>query len=338
MHVLGMLSSILTMSGIYHSGPPHIGLYNSLSTNYPMIEFLLANWRGIHEALGDGFWASISDFNRDRVSVWGTLCLLADNYPEPRAEALDFIRGAREVAIRPQMLDFVARVQPRSTLLRDLCLNSLFPTSNISENDPEKAIELLARDFSDDVRVREALEAKLRREFAMHGHRAMWALCEIAPDDPILAEEMERLRPHLSKDGNWLIQSSFDMALVCAVGTTEEVLSIIQFVLRGCRPNFRYFAKGFQRPIARRVASDSRLQAVLWEELQKTQNPSERGSFLSLLVSVSGLPPHLREWCRQTCEPELDRITASIGMDISTGLLHPVREFSVASLLQDASN
>lgn len=338
LHVLGTLSSILAMSGIYHSGPPHIGLYNGLSTNYPMIEFLLANWAEIHEALGDGFWASISDFNRDRVSVWGTLCLLADNYPEPRAQALEFIRGARELAVRPQILDFVARVQPRSTLLRDLCLNSLFPTSNISENDPEKAIELLARDFSDDVLVRKALEAKLRREFAMHGHRAMWALCEIAPDDPILGEEMERLRPHLSKDGNWLIQSSFDMALVCAVGTTEEVLSIIQFVLRGCRPNFRYFAKGFQRPIARRVASDSRLQAVLWEELQKTQNPSERGSFLSLLVSVSGLPPYLREWCRQTCEPELDRVTASIGMDISTGLLHPVREFSVASLLQDASN
>jgi hypothetical protein len=334
LHVLGALGRILTASGIYHPGPPHIGLYNGLTTNYPLIEFLLANWVDIREILGDGFWASISDLNRDRLSVWGTLCLLADNYPVPRAEALEFIRGARETAIQPQILDFVARVQPRSSLLRDLCLNSLFSASNDSQNDPEKAIEILAKDFPGDSIVRNALEARLRRDFHMHGHRAMWALCELAPDDPILAEEMERLRPHLFNDGEWFIQSSFDMALVCAKGTSREVLSIIQFVLRGCRPNYRYFAKGFQRPIVRRVAADYGLQAILWDELQRTQNSSERGSFLSLLESASGITPELRELCRTTCEPELDRVVAPVGMDLVTGLLQPVRGFAANCLLE----
>jgi hypothetical protein len=309
-------------------------LYNGLTTNYPLIEFLLANWVDIRESLGDGFWASISDVNRDRLSIWGTLCLLADNYPVPRAEALEFIRGVRETAIGPQILDFVARVQPRSTLLRDLCLNSLFSASNDSQNDPEKAIELLARDFPGDSIVRDALEARLRRDFHMQGHRAMWALCELAPTDPILTEEMERIRPHLFKDGEWLIQSSFDMAIVCAKGTSREVLSIIQFVLRGCRPNYRYFAKGFQRPIVRRVATDSDLQAMLWDELQRTQNPSERGSFLSLLASVSGITPGLRELCRTTCEPEPNKLVASAGMDLVTGLIQPVREFAATCLLE----
>lgn len=334
LHVLGALSRILTTSGIYHPGPPHIGLYNALTTNYPLIQHLLANWGEIRGALGDGFWASISDFNRDRLSVWGTLCLLADNYPAPRAEALEFIRGAREVAIRPQILDFVARVQPRSTLLRDLCLNSLFSGSNASENDPEKAIELLARDFPGDSVVRDALEARLRRDFHMHGHRAMWALCELGPDDSILAEEMERLRPHLFKGGEWFIQTSFDMAIVCAKGTSREVLSIIQFVLRGCRPNYRYFAKGFQRPIVRRVTTDPDLQAMLMDELQRTQNPSERGSFLSLLATVSGITPELRDLCRTTCEPEADKLVASAGMDLITGLVQPVREFAATCLLE----
>jgi len=334
LHVLGALSRILTASGIYHPGPPHIGLYNALTTNYPLIEFLLANWVDIRRALGDGFWASISDFNRGRLSVWGTLCLLADNYPVPRAEALEFIRGARETAIRPQILDFVARVQPRSTLLRDLCLNSLFSASNDSENDPEKAIELLARDFPGDLAVRDALEARLQRDFHMHGHRAMWALCELAPDDPILAEEMERLRPHLFNNGEWFMQSSFDMAIVCLKGTSREVLSIIQFMLRGCRPNYRYFAKGFQRPIVRRVAADTELQAMLWDELQGTQNPNERGSFLSLLTSVSGITPELREMCRSMCEPEPGKLVACAGMDLVTGLLQPVREFAATCLLE----
>lgn len=334
MQVLGMLHELPTMSGIYHQGPPNIDLYNGLKTNYPMIDFLLLNWSKIRAALGDYFWASLSGSHRDQLSLWGTLCLLADNYAEPRAEALEFIRSERERATRPQLLDFVARVQPRSTLLRDLCLNSLFPSSNDSENDPEKAIELLTRDFSGDPLVRDAFEAKLRREFHMHGHRAMWALCEFAPDDPILVEEMDRLRPELVRNQDWLIQSSFDMALVCTVGTSREVFSIIRFILRGCRPNYRYFAAGFQRPIVRRMRIDSELQAMLLAELKNTQNASERGSFLSLLVVAIGMSPELRQWCRVSCEPETGRLVTPFGMDLITGLLRPVREVAATSLLE----
>jgi hypothetical protein len=260
--------------------------------------------------------------------------LLADNYAEPRAEALDFIRSERDRATRPPILDFVARVQPRSTLLRDLCLKSLFSTSNHSENDPEKAIEFLTRDFSGDPAVRDALGAKLRREFHMHGHRAMWAFCEFAPDDPILVEEMERLRPELLRNGDWLIQSSFDMALVCAVGTSQEVLSIIRFILRGCRPNYRYFAGGFQRPMVRRIRIDAELQAMLLAELKNTHNPSERGSFVAVLFSATGMSPELREWCRKSIEPVPDRLVAPFGMDLITGLLRPLSEFAATVLLE----
>jgi hypothetical protein len=261
--------------------------------------------------------------------------LLADNYPVPRTEALEFIRGAREVAIRPQILDFVARVQPRSALLRDLCLNSLFPTSNHLENDPEKAVELLGREFLEDTVIRDAIDAKLNGQFYMHGHRAMRALCELAPSSPVLLEEMERFRLHLSANGEWLICSSFDMALVCTAGTSQEVFFVIRFLLRGCRPNLRYFAKGFYRPILRRVLKDSDLQNMLWTEMPDTSNPSERGSFLSLLVSVRGLTPDLREWCRAECDRHNDVIVAPLGMDIATGFIRPVREFAATALLEN---
>jgi hypothetical protein len=241
------------------------------------------------------------------------------------------------VAIRPQFLEFVAKVQPRSALLRDLCLNSLFPTSNDHENDPEKAIELLARDFSDDAVVRESLEAKLQGEFHMHGHRAMWALCQLSPDNPILEQEMDQLRPHFTVNGDWVIQTSFDMALVCTAGTSQEVFSVIRFILRGCRPNYRYFAKGFYRPIVRRVALDVDLQDMLRSELSNTPNPSERGSFLSLLLAARGLTVDLRDWCRAECDRELEGIVAPLGMDIITGLLRPVRDFAMEALLERLS-
>jgi hypothetical protein len=119
---------------------------------------------------------------------------------------------------------------------------------------------------------------------------------------------MGQLRSNCYVNGEWRIYYSVDMALICAGGTSEEVLSVIRFLLRGCRPNLRYFAAGFYRPILRRVGRDRDLQDLIWKALQDTDNPSEseRGSFLSLLVSVQGLTPSLREWCRNECDQPPD--------------------------------
>jgi hypothetical protein len=168
----------------------------------------------------------------------------------------------------------------------------------------------------------------------MHGHRAMWALCKLSPDNPILQQEMDQLRPSFTVNGDWVIQTSFDMALVCAAGTSQEVFSVIRFILRGCRPNYRYFAKGFYLPIVRRVALDVDLQDMLRSELSNTPNPSERGSFLSLLLAARGLTVDLRDWCRAECDRKLDGIIDPLGMDIVTGLIRPVREFATTALLE----
>jgi hypothetical protein len=334
LHIVGALDAMLTIPEVYQSGRhAHIKLSEGLKTNYPLIEFILENWTELHGVLRERFWECISD--RDRMSDWATLCALADNYPAPRAEALDFIREARAVAVHPQFLEFVARVQPRSALLRELCLHSLFPITNQHENDPAKAVELLGRDFSEDSLTRDAIDSKMRAQFYMHGGRAIWALCEIDPGDELLAEEMKQFRSNCYVDGEWLIHGSVDMALVCARGTSEEVLSVIRFLLRGCRPNLRYFAPGFYRPILRRVGRDRDLQDLLWKALPDTRNPSERGSFLSLLVSVQGLTPSLREWCRNQCDQPPDSIAASMGTDIATGLARPVRDFSATALLEN---
>jgi hypothetical protein len=82
---------------------------------------------------------------------------------------------------------------------------------------------------------------------------------------------------------------------------------------------------------------DAELQAMLLAELKNTQNPSERGSFLYLLVFATGMTPELREWCRISCEPETDRLVTPLGMDLVTGLLRPVPEVAATSLLEAIS-
>jgi hypothetical protein len=79
------------------------------------------------------------------------------------------------------------------------------------------------------------------------------------------------------------------------------------------------------------------LQDMLRSELPDTPNPSERGSFLSLLLSVRGLTPDLRGWCRAECDRELEGILAPLGMDIVTGLILPLRGFATTPLLEGLS-
>jgi hypothetical protein len=176
-HFVACISLALSMRCLrflrfYESGHHvHIKLSEGFKTNYPLIEFILENWTELHGVLCEQFWECISD--RDRMSAWATLCMLADNYTAPRAEALDFIREMRAVAVRPQFLEFVARVQLRSALLRELCLHSLFAIGHQTDNDPAKAIELLARDFSDDSLMRDEIDSKMHQQFSMHGDRAI---------------------------------------------------------------------------------------------------------------------------------------------------------------------
>ena len=73
---------------------------------------------------------------------------------------------------------------------------------------------------------------------------------------------------------------------------------------------------------------------MLLAELKNTHNPSERGSFLALLVLATGMSQELHEWCRRSCEPELDRLVTPFGMDLITGLLRPVPEFAATVLLE----
>jgi len=43
----------------------------------------------------------------------------------------------------------------------------------------------------------------------------------------------------------------------------------------------------------------------------------------------------LREWCRNQFDQPPDSIVASMGTDIATGLVRPVRDFSATALLKN---
>jgi hypothetical protein len=128
----------------------------------------------------------LSYSTEDRVSLWAKLALLADEYSAPRAEALRFAREEARSAVPGTFLDFLGRVQPRTLRLRDHCMRSLLLNAPYWWKDPDKAAELLGRDFQDDSETRETIRAELARHYPTLGLRAVWALCEIWPKSPDL--------------------------------------------------------------------------------------------------------------------------------------------------------
>jgi hypothetical protein len=210
--------------------------------------------------------------------------------------------------------------------MRSLLLNGPYWSS-----DPEKAAELLGRDFRDDERI----QAELAREYPSLGLRAVWALCEIWPESPDLAREYEAVRhEHLTMD-NWLVRDLTEMNLICTLATPEEVLFAFLDFLRDPRPRWQYFAEKVRGPILRRVGSDQQLQELLWNRLKSSSIPSEQVSFALLLGEAAKFAQELRDWCRDKCDEAHTEAVAPVGTDVLSGAVLPVREVAAELLFRD---
>jgi hypothetical protein len=187
LQLLGRLDLMLGAKETIGEGRlPHISLSARVTPNVTLVRHILSHWEAIKAALGERFWDSICGIGEDRVSLWAKLALLADEYSAPRAEALRFAREEARSAVPGTFLDFLGRVQPRTLLLRDHCMRSLLLNAPYWWKDPDKAAELLGRDFQDDSETRETIRAELARHYPTLGLRAVWALCEIWPKSPDL--------------------------------------------------------------------------------------------------------------------------------------------------------
>ncbi len=257
------------------------------------------------------------------------MALLSDSRSQPH-----YLREQSNSAVGPELLEFLGRVQPKSQLLREYCMRSLLLTHGHWPNDPAMASELLGRDFSTDLEVRQAIRSELLGHLPAIGLRAILALCDIWPDSPELNLEYDCLRDDLASR-DWLIGDPMDMPLVCAKAPPREVLFVLAALLRQPRPTLRYFAEQLRKPVLRRLSRDPNLQQLVWERLLATTNPSEQATFASMLGAIQGLRPELREWCQQQLEASVARSVSPVGTDLLTGVTRPVWEFAANLLLQE---
>jgi hypothetical protein len=133
----------------------------------PLVRGVLENWETLHELYGDQFVQRLTDGLGGMADLWEDLVTLADEYPAPREAAMSFLIESGPTLSpyhqSPEVLAFLARVDPRGAVLRRFCVDVV--TQNGidlgSWQGEQFAAELLAGHFDGRPDVLEELRARL---------------------------------------------------------------------------------------------------------------------------------------------------------------------------------
>jgi hypothetical protein len=258
----------------------------------------------------------LSAFHPNDDPPWEALCILADEYPGLREEAIRYFEARPDARPKVNELRFLARVRPGSGLLLGKCMKALEigeERRNMSGGESIAAAAILGLQFSQDEEVYERIVADFTGPW--FPYRAVMALCEGWPDSP----ELDRIyNPRIMEAGYDLVTLASVVRLYCLKATSEEIEKTIGRFLSNL--GISRFHEVVVLPIVKRLRSDDQLAAWLTARLSDYPSPTEKTTLPRLLASSRGMSPDLRSCCLA----EIDRqaVTGThfeIGFDLITG-------------------
>ncbi len=294
--------------------------------NVPLQKLLLKNWSYLKEVLGDRRWKHLtSDFRRDnRVTFWDSYCLLANDYPEAREEALAFLADNHTVS--PNVLRFIAQTKPKSELLLENCLRALSPLEASRMRDVEindTAAELLGAHFGGDPHALRRLLAKRRLPSVqedLFDERLIAALCEGWPESKELDQifnAAKEFQPQLSR------QTYFQ--LICRKNRSRFIFERLLDVIREGEFDSYVRRLPIARPVIRRLQTDDDLARLLTSHLIGDPSSSDKATIPRLLAAARGVPTELRQWCIQQSAKQMEEGSfPQTGFDLVSREVRPV--------------
>jgi hypothetical protein len=319
LEILGRLDIFLAAQESY---PPDrrldLNIASSLETNVPLVRHILSRWPALKGNLGQHFWPTFSSGGEE----WRPFLPLIDEYESPREEALEHIRRSSNVAhsLSIELLEFLARVQPRSRLLRDYCL-SCFSGPVPGWNVVRKAAELLGRDFATDEETLQSLPRSQRDWDVLPP--VFIALCEAWPNSQRLDEEIKRIlkyRIYMGPEAVVLLRS--------VRSRPERVFRMItRLVAWSPSRSFQILHERYANPIVKRISRDPALRALVAARLASTASASEKTTLPGLLGAARGIDSALRDWCVGEIDRQLSgNFPPEVGFDLLSGQYRPVHE------------
>jgi hypothetical protein len=132
----------------------------------------------------------------------------------------------------------------------------------------------------------------------------------------LLAEDFQN---NLTRETELVIRYPEEFVDVCLLGSKEQVMEAISFLLARALPDLRSFYQMLASALIKRLARDESLQELMWARLSSATNSSEQCTFASSLGAALGVVPELRDWAKKQIQPgAIQEDLRSLGTDLVT--------------------
>ena len=330
------------------------------SPNIPLIKIILQKWNDLKEALGQDmltrflFWHDVVDI----INVWNSLCILANEYPLPRKEALEFLETRSEKCAESNILNFLSRAKPGSKLLLDYCQGSFYANQSgpkLPQDDEATAAKLLGIQFKNNKDV----ELSIKSYYAMKHNLSKippididYLLLSVPAPNGFVLTDLINIPEATLKEKKLYYDSKLILALCEGWPESQELDGIYRYLLEknpsiAYEPyfylisikgdsNFIYNAliKAISRidseyigplyyiipPILRRLINDDVLIKKLIDHLDNNPTPSEKVIIPRIISDAIGLSPELNAWCLTELGRQFNEYNIlEIGIDLANG-------------------
>lgn len=331
---------------------------DTYATNIPLIKTILQKWKDLKGTLGSEMLNRLALLHEEDIkNVWNSLCILADEYPLPRRDALEFLDTHAEKCAKSNILNFLSRTNPGSKLLSDYCMGSFYANQNgpkLGRDDETTAAKLLGSEFNYNKEIElniKSYATKYNLYRILHDEIDYWQFSVPVPNGPILPNFMNKCKI-ASEERKLPYDSKIIIALCEGWPESQELDDIYRYVLEK-NPSITYepyfylmsskgtiddiyhaLIKTISRidsehvgplyyiilPIVRRIKRDGMLAKKLINHLQNDPTPSEKVIIPKIISDANGLSPELKTWCLAELDRQFNENNIlEIGIDLANG-------------------
>lgn len=305
-----------------------------LGHNTALIRFILSRWDTFTRRWGSDFWYRrfIGDYGLDPMRLLEHFSIFASEGTDSpaREEFLTFLENQPSRKADPNVLRFLERTRPRSSLLLEYCFGTLGTSQRNDLQEEVVAAEILGHHFGGDQDVYRRLLSMENQGHLRDGY--VLALCEGWPESDAVREWAVR-----ADQSPYLYHYITRFILRVLTGSSTNVQDTLRRHLH-LRPYY-YLLQQYTapRPLVRRVQTDDALVAHLLAALAAGATPSEKVTFARLLSTARGMSVELAEWCiAEVAAAYGGDTTMESGIDMFSGALVPVGE-ALLDLLEAAT-
>ncbi|SCG85664.1 NACHT domain-containing protein [Methanobacterium congolense] len=291
-----------------------------MEPNFPFLRLFLENWEYIKNFFGDEFESRFSQKEDSLLNIWNELSILADKYPLPKAEAIDFLQNTKNKTPQENILHFLNRSKSNSHLILDYCIKSLSNDNKFgSWRLAYTAAAILGENFGGDEEVLDYIRTSYTSK-KISEENFILALCEGWPKSVYLDDIFKKIR-----EEHRILPLAIRYQLMCEKSQTNIVFNSLKADLAYYISFNPMISKLMTNALIRRIQTDDKLNIKLMEYLQNNPDPSSKISIPKMIVMANGMSSKLKNWCFKELDSQLNLIKApEVGLDVTTGQLIPV--------------